>query len=458
MLRLRPRLGRLAGLVALTAALAGAAAGQDDTPAGPPKPAAKAKKPAGPVVTPARPAPGPAAGADTTLYLMLRTGPDETEKKILDTITTGVKLTAGGETAAAPAIRSLSPGIYAELTALVNQAVEAPVAADDGNEVTLRPLPSRDARFEVKVAPTQVVKKFAVTYARAGAKEYTPAARSKKDDSDFQFIIPGEYALRLLPDDVPQAYEATVGELGKPDAVVKGKWPVADKYFVVTVRGFRGNKADLFRVIQDGTKVANPLDRVQLGDDFLFAFANLNSSAGDPEEEETIVDSALTLAAKPIPKRSAARVWALFPLDEAAAKAELVKYAKFGGAELSAEIRKANPVRAGGAVPVVGPATPAKWYELTPAGPTRDARLTRTIQLDDVPESGKKYPTMWSLRVWEFDAGTGKPEAIQVVNPAGDRVYVLDRENFAWRKAAKSAPKKAGPPDAAPAPQKADEQ
>ncbi len=450
MRRVHPRpTRRVRVAVALVAALLTAA------------PAAALAPPTDPLAPKVNPSPDtPAAGrapADTTLYLMLRTGPKETEQAILETISKGLAAQKTN-TAGKPTIRSISPAVYAELTALVNQATDGPTVESAGG-ASVKPMLTRDTLFEVKIDSNQTLKTFRVTYQKAGPKDYAPTAAGAA--APLVLIVPGRYAFRPEAGDTPTAYELVVADLGKPDATIKAPWPVSDKFFVVTVRNFSGNKEELFKVIQDPDKVANPLDNVQVGSDFLFAFAGLNSSAGKARGGIR-EDNTLELYAEKIEKRSVKRVWALFPLDEKGLADQKDKLGKLSGGQLSAEVRKANPVRvtdeglAGKAFPQVAPADPAKWYELllpkvvsgspgqerTTLGDTFQAR----VRLTDLPAMAAKYPNLWTLYVWEFDDGS-QQEAIQVQVPnTDDRAYFLPREQPNWQRNVSDAIKRAPAP------------
>ena len=368
----------------------------------------------------------------TTVYLVLRTGPDETEKGVLATLKQGLDK-SGATITGEPTIKGVSPAFFEEFQALVDRAGPPAAAADEG--VAIRLLPTREPIYEIKVAPTQVLKKLKVKYQKGGEKEYTPAAPGAANAS-LVLIVPGRYGFVPEADDTPLSYDGEVAEIGKPAAAVKGDWPKGDRYFVVTMRNFRGDRRRLFEVMADPKQVANPLDNVQLGNDLLFAFASLNSSAADPGDDGLDSENNLTMTVETIPRRNPARVWVLFPLDEAAMREARDKYRKLSSTELPVEIRK-DPVRVGVNTAGVSAGSAPRWYELpaeaTPPG-TDPRRFVRRVKVDDPPEFAAKYPQLWSLVVWEFDGGGGRQEAIQVKHPKDDRVYVLERERTGWQR------------------------
>jgi hypothetical protein len=375
---------------------------------------------------------------DTTLYLVLRVGPDITEKDILKTLKQGLELSLSSSSGE-PSIKAVSPAFFEEFQKLVDRAGPPVAAADEG--LSIRVLPARELIYEIKVQPTQVLKKLRVTYQRAGVKEYTPTAPDGK--SPLILIVPGRYAFIPEADDAPLKYEGDVAELGKANLpAIAGEWPKGDKYFVVTMRNFSGNRKRLFEVITDKNKVANPLDHIQLESDLIFAFASLNSTAADPGDEGIDPEHNITITVETIPSRNPRRAWVYFPLEEKAAKEAAATFRKFDSVQITDEIRK-NAVRFVDRkqVAVVGSKDEARWIELPAEFPNPDPkRFTRKVKIDDLPEFVDRYPHLWMLVVWEFD--NGKPEAIQVKHPvSGDRVSVLELERSGWQKATQKVPK-----------------
>ncbi len=373
---------------------------------------------------------------ETTLYLVLRVGPDITEKDIRKTLKQGLDL-SGATISGEPSIKPVSSAFFEEFQTLVDRAGPPVVAADDG--LSIRVLPSRELMYEIKVPATQVLKKLRVTYQTGGAKEYTPTAPDGK--SRLMLVVPGRYAFIPDVDDLPVSYEGEVAELGKDNIpVVKGEWPKGDKYFAVTMRNFRGNRRLMFEVMQDNTKVANPFDSVELGSDLVFAFASLNASAGDPGSNVIGADGTVTISVESIANRSPRRVWVYFPHDEKGVLAAREDFKKFDSEQLPAEIRK-NAVGATDPLVFTSKDKP-RWIELsaepTPPG-VKPRRFVRAIRTDDIANIVDLYPQLWMLVVWEFD--NGKPEAIWVKHAKDDRTYVIEREVAGWQKASLKVPR-----------------
>ncbi|HEV3145666.1 MAG TPA: hypothetical protein VGZ47_17390 [Gemmataceae bacterium] len=367
---------------------------------------------------------------ETTLFLMVRAGPHLTETKLKETLDEGLKkalCSIRGE----PHIRRISPLVFEEIEQLTDKTAKS-VAGQAATEAgSIRRLPTKDVLWEFRLkSPDQVLKKLTVTYEKAGKKEYT--ATSPADDGPLTQIVPGRYALRPEKDDEPLEYEAEIVELLAPPEKIAGKWVVNDRYYVVTMNAFRGNRDQLFRVVQDANQVANPLDGVRLGSDLVFVFANLESSAATLEGD-LISGNNLTVNVQPARGRTTARVWMLFPLTEDEAKKKAEELRKIESAKaLAQEIRK-NSVFAATEL-TVSPDTPAKWLELESQQGGKSFR--RVIPLRNFKELLAKYPSAWRLLVWEFDDGT--PSAIEVTHPqSGKRTYAVDKEIKEWPSALK---------------------
>ena len=363
---------------------------------------------------------------DTTLFLMVRAGPSLNEKIIQNSLREGLKLsgcTIDGE----PVVRGVSNAAFDELEALINKTPVNP-SPEAGEGVTIRPLPTREPMSEFRLKSAgQVLRKLTVTYKKAGPKDYVPSPPDKGEP--LSLIIPGRYALRLEPDDEPLTYEATVSELGKKDDTLKDKWPARDRFFVITMKNFVGPRSELFKVIQDPKQVANPLENVRLGNDFVFVFANMESLAA--VVEETISGNELIVQVPAPIGRNPRRVWMQFPLSEDQYKAARDQYRKFDSEELPREIRKnSTPITED---VLIDPKAEPKWIEIPDSGNGRS--FLRRLPLKDLPGLVEKFPRVYRLIVWEFDAG--KPEAIGIQHPTDGRVYLLEEELKSWPTALK---------------------
>jgi len=375
-----------------------------------------------------RPAEGAPIGrpGETTLFMMVRTGPHLTEDKLERTLSRGLNK-AGCDIDGKPIIRSISPAVFEEIESLTNKTAgkvaDAPVLEGFG----VRRLPLRDQYWEFHLrSPSQVLKRLKISYRAPDGKdvdkEYQPA--DPKESGPLTLIVPGTYALRLEPAHEPLGYEAEVVELGEKPEVIKNKWPASDRFYVITMRNFKGDRDVLFRTLKDPREVPNPLDSIRMGSDLVFVFANLEATGASVGD--LFAGNNLILSGSAPLNRSAARCWMLFPLTETAARDQLVEFRKIKDEEkLVQEIRK-NAVRANENLEV-GPDTKPQWVEVTELMP---GRFRREIPLRDFKGLLEKYPSVYSLLVWEFD--DGRPAAITIKLPDGPEVLVLDQEIKRW--------------------------
>jgi hypothetical protein len=412
------------GLVALILVAAPGFAQPAKSGANPPsKPDAK------PAASPADSPPVVRVGApgETTLFMMVRTGPHLTPDNLKTTLQEGLSAARCSITGA-PIIKPVSPAVFEEIESLTNQAAEAggAVKATTG----LRRMSSREMLWEFRLSsPSQILKKLTVKYKSGEGKEYdkeyTPV--SPADEGQLVLVSPGFYSFKPEPVDQPIGYVAETISLGQPAEKMEGKWPSSDRYYVITLRNFRGDKDYLFHVLQDSTKVANPLDSIRLGSDLVFVFANLDALGAD-EDDDVIAGNNLILGAPPPRGRTVARGWIMFPLTEAGMKEQLSEYRKlYDSKELIAKVRE-NSVSA--LTPTeIGPDSPAKWLELAPR---RDGRFRREVPMRDFAGLLSKYPSAWGLVVWEFENDQGMRSAIMMRLPGGGQTMVREKEIRNW--------------------------
>ena len=430
--RIRRTVGATTGFLALALLLTAAAAQEPAAPQDKPEAKPKVKKAAPPAEKE-----GPAS---TTMYLFLRTGPDEDEAEVR--INLKKALTASGaKYVGEPKLKPVSPTFYDELAGLAEQA--GPAAGVAGaTDLAVRRLPAQGAVYELTLDPAQVLKKLTVRYKSGGpAKAYVPEAPKAGDEKKppLVLIVPGRYAFTPEAGDTPADYDAEVAQFGKPDETKTAPWPATDKHFVVTLQKFVGNRELLFDKLRDPDVVPNPFN-VKRADDLLFAFASLNSTADDTGDDAVGVDN-VTIAAENLKSSRVKRVWAYYPLDEAGMKDAVAKFRdpKMTSEALSQEVRK-NQVKAGAAASLKADDGP-KWYELTLPEDNPRGRFSRTIKVENLFDLAAKYRMIGKLIVWEFDDGTNPPAAIRTQHPKAEagKVFALDRFDASWQANVKQA-------------------
>jgi hypothetical protein len=364
---------------------------------------------------------------ETTLFMMVRTGPHLTPDNLKTTLQEGLsaaKCQIDGE----PIIRPVSPAVFEEIEGLAGQTPEAAGGTKGG--AGLRRISSRDLLWEFRLtAPSQVLKKFTVKYkspdGKESDKEYAPVGPT--EEGPLTLLAPGVYSFKPEANDQPISYVVEAIALGQPAQKLEGKWPSSDRYYVLTLRHFRGDKENLFQVLQDSTKVANPLDSVRLGSDLVFVFANLDA-LGAEEDEDVIAGNNLILGAPPPRGRTVARGWILFPLDEKAMKEQLENYRKLRDPkEIITKVREGAVLAS--QQTEVSPDSPAKWLEVAKQ---LDGRFRREIPMKDFRGLLEKYPTAFGLVVWEFENEQGMRSAIMMRLPGGGQSMVREKEIRNW--------------------------
>jgi hypothetical protein len=385
-----------------------------------------------PVVVAQDKEPRPLFLSDATLFLMIRVGPHLSEDEIVTTLKRGISK-SGGAIVGEPYLRAVSPLVFEEFEALSNPVapVVSPEKAGDG--VGIRQLPTRELMWEFRLPkPEQVMKKLTVKYKKAGDKEFEP--NDPRKGGPLTLIVPGMYALKMEANDLPVTYEATVAELGAKDQVLKGAWPVHDRFYVVALRQFTGNRNLLFRIIQDPNEVPNPLENVRLRSDLLFIFASMDSTAGRLRRSLIDGNELIVRVEGPVNRR-AHRVWMYFPATEAEAKKLHEEMTKIGKAEdVSAKVRAMGTVPFGNEQAIGADAT-GRWLELQDTE-SRNV-FQRRVPLRDYAKLHAKFPSAYRLLVWEFDDGTNPPAAIRIDHPEDGRTFVVVEEIKGWPAAIK---------------------
>jgi hypothetical protein len=362
---------------------------------------------------------------ETTLFMLVRTGPHLTPDNLATTLDEGLSA-SGCKIDGKPAVRSVSPAVFEEIDAIANPGAATPEAVKAAGG--LKRITSSDNVWQFKLnSPSQVLKKLTIKYRKADGKdydkEYQPA--SPQADAPLVLLAPGVYALRPESADQAVSYEAEVVSLGEAPQKMEGKWPASDRFYVITMRNFRGDRDTLFATLQDEKKVANPLDSIRLGNDLVFVFANLEASGA--ESGGIIVGNNLVISLEPPRRRSVARGWFLFPLDENGMKEQLDAYRKITDAKEAISKVRENSVAAKDAFEI-SPGTTAKWLEL----PAMNGQYRREIPMTDFKGLLEKYPTAFGLIVWEFENEQGMRSAIQLRLPGGGLSMVREQELLNW--------------------------
>lgn len=362
--------------------------------------------------------------ADSTLFLMVRAGSELNDDLLRETLELGLEK-ADCQYEKPIDVQSIPASVFEELAKLIGQGGLATPPAAASEDINVRQLPTRGSTWEFRLSkPTQMLQELTIRYRKGGEQKYT--AKASEENKRLTLIVPGSYAVQLLPNDDPISYEAKLAELGQKPQVLKKKWIPIDRFFAITIRKFQGEQDKLFSVLQDKEKIANPLKNIEPIQNFTFAFANLKAGAG--KLGERIMEGNVYLPQVPgVEERNPKRVWIYFPLTKEEAIKARDEYRKKGTVSLPKAIRDSGKtVTADNKDMVVDAKSVPRWFELLDRGDGRG--FTRQIPLADFRQLQVKYPQVWRLVVWEFDSGD-TPQAIRVQHPADkELVYVLEEE------------------------------
>lgn len=368
-----------------------------------------------------------------TLYLLLRTSPDQTEDVILQTIKNGLreaKLQIRGE----PIIRTISPAFVEEIQRLLPDSPLQVEAADDakGTEGKLSIHSLSENIYEVQLPSNKyVLKELSVEFADGTTQTYKVSSPKDKRPPILELKYPGSYIFRPQGQVVPKKCTARVLD-ANGERSFTADWPIQNKAYLIILRDFEGNLDKLFDIVRDRKKVANPID-VRSLDQHLFAIASVGL---EPEIGPVIRGNALYDRVPDLKTRNVKHVWICLPLraNDVDKQIEgLLKHpdVKNVPVDLPRVIQK-NLVPASETAKLnKGIIGQPKWWETTREGDL----FTRTFILEDIPALVEHIPSMWQLIVYVFEDAEGRKELIFVKHPiTGKVVPIHSDEIITWRR------------------------
>lgn len=392
--------------------------------------------------------------APSTLFIIARVTKNISPDDIRVTLEDGAKIAkcSHGEIK----VIKLRPDFFRDLGVVtglgLRQEKENPENKED--EILTTELEINPPTWEITLKPEQrggksvlpVLTRLEVEYVAAGKKPYTPVNPTAVKDADYLAMkYPGTYVLRGKVDDEPRAFTATKVMPGtdlKPKSI-SAAFKAAKRNFAIVLPDFKGNRQRLFETIKERPEgeanlVANPFKDILIDQNLTFTLADIDDDI--PDFTGTIDRNHYQVEVRNPPRRTAKRVWMLFPLKEAEIKQFEKEYSKMSDRDLVKKIRGADPILA---VPTKGVTMSAdskpQWIELTdPSG--RGARFARVIDLENLNDIIKpdKFPRVWRFLVYEFDNGDMQA-AIKVVNDKGERINLVVKEVEEWPRSVKKA-------------------
>jgi hypothetical protein len=379
-----------------------------------------------------------------TLYLLLRTPPDQPEDLILQTMKTGIQkanLRIRGE----PILRPVSPGFVEEIQKLIPGAGWRVEAADDAKveknntigsttgQLNIRSLSASDNIYEIKLPSSKyVLKELSVEFTNGKTKTYKVSR--PKDDQPPELVMryPGSYALHLQGHDVPQKCTAKLLDFNG-ELTLTANWPSQGKAYLLILQDFEGDLNKLFTVVQNPDDVGNPIQLLSL-DQHLFAVASVGL---ETETTSFIRGNTLTVVAPDLKTRRVRHVWVYLPIKEEDIDKEIERWLKH---ESVKNVPRDLPILIEKNLVRLDPNDKArinkdsinqpKWWETAREGTDR---FTRVFLLEDIPVLVNNLPSMWMLTVWVFEDSNGNKELIFIKNRQGKTAPMESQEIITWR-------------------------
>lgn len=404
--------------------------------------------------------------SDSTMVILLRTGPKLPKSVVESTLNSGLKflsreMTPGKDgaldviVAGKPEVKQITAIQYGFYNNVINATADStPLTVAKNGDLELRQLLAADPAWQLKLlAPDPaVLTKLKVSYGKE-VKEYDPA----KDAAVLALTQAGTYTFRLPADTVPTAYEAEFETLKGEKKVIKGDWPKSDNFFLIRLRGYKGNRDALVKTLRDRDKVGNALDDLKIGKDVVLAIGEAQATDNEPADEELRDKNKLFVSVPRLRRGTQRRAWMLFPLTAEQATAELAKFEGKGPDDVIKFIQESKPALAADQV-LIKDGSPPRWMELPPTDgaaeglrPNAFGRVLTLVAEEKervTPEDYKKlldkYPAAKRLLVYEFDK---TPTALMYKpNADKDPALVNETELGAWSVLLNKAAGKAATP------------
>ncbi len=379
-----------------------------------------------------------------TLYLLLRTPPDQPEDLILQTMKAGIQkanLRIRGE----PIMRRVSPSFVEEVQKLIPGAGWRVEAADDAKleknstissttgQLNIRSLSASDNIYEIKLpSPKYVLKELSVEFTNGKTKTYKVSPSKDGQPPELEMRYPGSYALHLQANDVPQKCTAKLLD-SMGEHILTTEWPAQSKAYLLILQDFEGDLNKLFAVVQNPDDVGNPIQLLSL-DQHLFAVASVGL---ETEPTSFIRGNTLTVVAPDLKTRRVRHVWVYLPIKEEEVDKEIERWLKHESVKnvtrelpilIEKNLVRLDPNRS--AIINKDSINQPKWWETAREG---NDRFTRVFFLEDIPELVDRLPSMWMLTVWVFEDSNGNKELIFIKNRQGKTAPMESQEIITWR-------------------------
>ena len=261
----------------------------------------------------------------------------------------------------------------------------------------------------------------------------------------LRYHSPGYCIFRTEPNWEPEGYVlVTEARDGTKKEHPARKWPVTDKYFAITLRGFQGDPKALFDVLRDPKQVGTALKdvlEVRPTSVVLANFVRDFAVGGDSWNKNEFT----VRFTPPGGETYADRIWMLFPLskDELASARERLLGMPLTKQDFAQWIRKGSglykPFFADQDA-VLRPETKAMWYEIPPVYSEglepKIVAFQRIFRVEEI-EAWKENPSFTQVHrmvAYEFEAADGTKLMLMVDSEGrdGEGDLWLEEEVRAW--------------------------
>lgn len=361
-----------------------------------------------------------------SVMILVRANPETRPEQIRATLLAGVKQT--DSKCAEVIVREVQPEVIDQVEAML-RGVETSIFQQAGSSAVLLKGSSLGSwEFRLGEPSREMATQLEVLYEGSESWVTYPAVPPEKAAVPSFVVVSvrnGRY--EFYPEvnkPRPVRYRiVTEDENGNRRNVNEGSFPLLDKFYLIHLRDFSGNKDLLFKAVTDKDKVANPFTAIDERTNVTLVIGDLNARSG--VTGIGIVSHDLVVSVSGVQERKPARAWMLFPLTKEEAEEECRKIESLTDPSMTLpdEIRKRAVLTNQQEKSVVEQAG-ARWYELTRSGSSFESRIRLVNNAAQFAELASKFPQVYRVLVWEFeDAEKGIREAIYV---EGNRLYKME--------------------------------
>ncbi len=312
-------------------------------------------------------------------------------------------------------VRAISRETHDELAKLISQGPVAEGPPSAGIQVA--PFAGNDRLWEISTGnPELYLTGVDLTLAAAGdgkAGTVHLDAKSKTEtEAKLRYHKPGLYLLTLDSATPPKSAILLLKDAKGVTKSVPMKWPVSDRYFIVSLENFRASPQALTDALKDRKVMGTPFKSVGPVEPMSLVLADLRSQFGS--QGQVWNKNTFEVQIPGLKDAETTRIWILFPLTRRQRDEELIALNKQveedSQSAVSKRIReRSERAPAGGEAYVIRPQTEPRWYELVGG---EDKPFAGKFKLEGVDQWEVEDEYHW-LIVYEFgDGPTATPNPV----------------------------------------------